>query len=47
MSLLIPSQKSLDLYIRTYVDSSAFDAVVLPSLEKALNRGLVPGEFPS
>ncbi|KAJ7043552.1 armadillo-type protein [Mycena alexandri] len=35
--------KSLDLYIRTYVDSSAFDAVVLPSLEKALNRGLVPG----
>ncbi|KAJ7760500.1 armadillo-type protein [Mycena metata] len=35
--------KSLDLYIRTYVDPSAFDAVVLPSLEKALNRGLVPG----
>ncbi|KAJ7180610.1 armadillo-type protein [Mycena filopes] len=35
--------KSLDLYIRTYVDSPAFDAVVLPSLERALNRSLVPG----
>ncbi|KAJ7449659.1 armadillo-type protein [Mycena latifolia] len=35
--------KSLDLYIRTYVDSPAFDAVVLPALERALSRGIVIG----
>ncbi|KAJ7606190.1 armadillo-type protein [Mycena polygramma] len=35
--------KSLDLYIRTYVDSPAFDVVVLPALERALSRGVVIG----
>ncbi|KAF8216432.1 ARM repeat-containing protein [Mycena galopus ATCC 62051] len=35
--------KALDLYIRTYVDPPAFDAVVLPALERALNRGVVIG----
>ncbi|KAF7356649.1 TOG domain-containing protein [Mycena venus] len=29
--------KALDLYIRTYVDAPAFDAVVLPALERALS----------
>ncbi|KAJ7252741.1 armadillo-type protein [Mycena haematopus] len=35
--------KALDLYIRTYVDPSAFDAVVLPSLGRALSRGVLIG----
>ncbi|KAK7030667.1 TOG domain-containing protein [Favolaschia claudopus] len=30
---------ALDLFIRTYIDPPAFDAAVLPSLEKALSRG--------
>ncbi|KAJ6493600.1 armadillo-type protein [Mycena vitilis] len=37
--------KSLDLYIRTYVDAPAFDAVVLPALERALSRGVVIGPY--
>lgn len=46
-SYLVPDyllQKSLDLYIRTYVDSSAFDVVVLPALEKALSKGVIIGK---
>ncbi|KAJ6581434.1 armadillo-type protein [Mycena capillaripes] len=35
--------KSLDLYIRTYIDSPAFDAIVLPALERALNKGVIIG----
>ncbi|KAJ6518743.1 armadillo-type protein [Mycena sanguinolenta] len=35
--------KALDLYIRTYVEPSAFDAVVLPALERALSRGVLVG----
>ncbi|KAJ7334076.1 armadillo-type protein [Mycena albidolilacea] len=35
--------KALDLFIRTYVDAPAFDAVVLPALERALSRGVVIG----
>ncbi|KAJ7224326.1 armadillo-type protein [Mycena pura] len=34
---------SLDLFIRTYVDSQAFDSVVLPALDRALSRGVVIG----
>ncbi|KAJ7077832.1 armadillo-type protein [Mycena belliarum] len=35
--------KSLDLYICTYVDSPAFNATVLPALERALSRGITNG----
>ncbi|KAJ7115902.1 ARM repeat-containing protein [Mycena epipterygia] len=35
--------KSLDMYIRTYVDSPSFDAVVMPALERALSRGIALG----
>ncbi|KAJ7504446.1 armadillo-type protein [Mycena galericulata] len=35
--------KSLDTFIRTYVDSPEFDAVVLPALERALSKGVVIG----
>ncbi|KAJ7720581.1 armadillo-type protein [Mycena maculata] len=35
--------KSLDTYISTYIGSPAFDAVVLPALERALSKGVLIG----
>lgn len=42
--LTLKLQSSLDLFLATYVDSNAFDSVVLPSLEKALSRGAISGQ---
>lgn len=37
-------QKALDTFIRTYVGPPEFDAVLLPTLEKALSKGAITGK---
>ncbi|KAF7294474.1 TOG domain-containing protein [Mycena kentingensis (nom. inval.)] len=34
---------SLDLFVAKYIDSSSFETNILPSLEKALSRGVIAG----